>query len=281
MTLHDHSFRAMGSDVRVLHPDPAAAEAATHAFAERLTRFEATSELSRLNADPRARVPVSPTLRTAVMAALWAARLTNGLVDPTLAGAIERAGYRRSLTGADPADLRAALRGAPDRRPAGRGREWRRVRVRGTCVERPPGLRLDLGGTAKGLLADRLAAGDAAVDCGGDVRVGATARAIDVLHPLTGEAVVRLELRDAGVATSGIDRRIWAAGAGTAHHLLDPATGRPAWTGLIAATAIAPTALEAEALAKAALLSGPAGGRRWLAAHGGVLFHDDGSVERV
>jgi thiamine biosynthesis lipoprotein len=66
---------------------------------------------------------------------------------------------------------------------------------------------------------------------------------------------------------------------GPAHHLLDPATGTPAWTGLVAVTSLAPTALEAEALAKAALLSGPLGARRWLRPFGGVLFHDDGEME--
>ncbi|MGZ6515907.1 MAG: hypothetical protein ACXVD8_13445, partial [Actinomycetota bacterium] len=56
----------------------------------------------------------------------------------------------------------------------------------------------------------------------------------------------------------------------------------PAWTGVLAATALAPSALEAEALAKAALLSGPAAGRRLLRArHGGVLVHEDGAVDPV
>jgi thiamine biosynthesis lipoprotein len=75
---------------------------------------------------------------------------------------------------------------------------------------------------------------------------------------------------------------VWRNPDGTyAHHLLDPSTGEPAWTGLIAATALAPTALEAEALAKAALLSGPEGARRVLAARGGILVHDSGDVDRV
>ncbi len=53
--------------------------------------------------------------------------------------------------------------------------------------------------------------------------------------------------------------RLWRAPDGTPrHHLLDPSTLEPAWTGIVGATALAPTAVEAEALAKAALLSGPA-----------------------
>jgi thiamine biosynthesis lipoprotein len=84
------------------------------------------------------------------------------------------------------------------------------------------------------------------------------------------------------VATSGIGRRSWLGPRGRpAHHLLDPATGAPAFTGVVQATALAPTALEAEIRAKAALLSGPAGGERWLAEHGGVLVLDDGSVREV
>ena len=59
------------------------------------------------------------------------------------------------------------------------------------------------------------------------------------------------------VATSGLRTRIWRTAGGYAHHLIDPARGKPAWTGVIQATALAPTALEAETLAKTALLRGP------------------------
>jgi thiamine biosynthesis lipoprotein len=234
-----------------------------------------------LNRDPRKRVPVSLTLSTALTAALHAAELTDGLVDPTLAGEMEAAGYRTTIE--DPADLRQALACAPPRRPA-RGRDtWHHVHALAGYVVRPPGVQLDLGGTAKGLLADKLSARAVAVDCAGDMRIRSEQPVpVDVIHPLTGDPVARLQLRDGGIATSGIDRRSWHDADGCfAHHLLDPSTGRPAWTGLVGATALAPTALEAEARAKAALLSGPEGARRWLAAHGGFLFHDDGEVERV
>ena len=84
------------------------------------------------------------------------------------------------------------------------------------------------------------------------------------------------------MATSGLDVRVWRTpDGGYAHHLIDPATGEPAWTGLLSATALAASALEAETLAKAALLSGPAGARRILRATGGVVVHDDGGVELV
>ena len=79
--------------------------------------------------------------------------------------------------------------------------------------------------------------------------------------------------------TSGIGRHSWTTTGGRpAHHLLDPRTGRPAYTGVVQATALAPTATQAEVLAKAALLSGPGGARQWLT-HGGVVVLDDGSYE--
>ena len=84
-------------------------------------------------------------------------------------------------------------------------------------------------------------------------------------------------LRDGAIATSGIGKRSWLdADARPAHHLLDPRTGRPAYTGIVQATALAPTAARAEVLAKAAVLSGPGAAERHLP-HGGMLVYDDGS----
>ena len=76
--------------------------------------------------------------------------------------------------------------------------------------------------------------------------------------------------------------RIWRRADGTfAHHLLDPSTGSPVWTGLIGATALGDSALEAETLSKMALLLGPDGARRVLAGHGGLIVHDSGEVETI
>ena len=305
---HDLSFRCMGSDMRVLVgeplepalPGPSAAAEAVRAFLvdfdQRLSRFRLDSELSVLNRDSRFVMPASELLRHAVRAASWAAERTGGLVDPTLVGELEQVGYEGSRDGIPPATLSAAIAAAPPRRRArpNPNSRWREIRVNdstGTVV-RPPGVRLDSGGTGKGLAAD-MAAGllcryaRFVVDCGGDLRVGGPGAAddpyeIEVEHPLTGQRILVLRVAGGGVATSGINVRLWRAEAGRfAHHLLDPETGEPAWTGLVGVTALGSTALEAETLAKAALLSGPEGGRAWLAEHGGVLVHDSGKAERV
>ncbi len=252
----------------------------------RFTRFEPASELSRLNADARDAVPVSPQMARFVAAALLAARRSGGLVDATLLPQLVRAGYARDLR--TPVPLAFALAQAPPRRPAqaqAAGR-WHELEVdRGArVVRRPPGLMLDSGGVVKGLLADLLGAELAthasfAIDCAGDLRIGGRARRARPVHvasPFGGDVLHTFQVREGGIATSGIGRRSWLDADGApAHHLLDPASGRPAFTGIVQATALAPSAFEAEWRAKAALLAGPAAAPRWLP-HGGLLVRDDG-----
>jgi thiamine biosynthesis lipoprotein len=307
MSEHDVVFDAMGSHVRLLIGEPGPGIAAAPAAAEMarkfivefdraLSRFKPESELCAFNKDSRERVPASELLRAAVGAGIEAAERSGGLVDPTLVGEIETAGYVASRAGVPGAPLGAALEEAPERRPAGPnpGQAWRHFHVdnqRGT-ITRPPGIRFDSGGAGKGLAADLVAEklrgySRFIVDCGGDIRIGGadallTPYEVFVEHPLTGERAFVLKLSSGAVATSGLNVRIWRDERGRySHHLLDPATGEPAWTGLIGATALGDTAVEAETLAKAALLSGPDGGREVLAERGGLLVHDDGRIETV
>ena len=249
----------------------------------RLTRFDPTSELCLLNAHPANRVRVSAITACFVAAAIDAAHRTDGLVDPTLVTEIERAGYTADLDGAVPLEVRAPQPARPNPE-----RRWLDVSVDplSRTVTRPPGTRLDSGGIAKGLFADLASdllggAGSYAIDCCGDVRIGGRdghARAVQVDDPFgRGEPLHEFAIVNGGVATSGIGKRSWVGPDGrAAHHLLDPSAGRPAYTGLVQVTALAPTAADAEVRAKAALLSGPERARDWLP-HGGLLVFDDAS----
>lgn len=292
-------FDCFGSSAAVLAGGPGC-EAAVALAAARLrdthralSRFLPDSGLSRLNRDPRTVVPAGPLVRRLAAAVREAGELTDGLVDGTQLDRIEGVGYRESRAGEPPSLPPAALQAVPGRRVAAAdpARRWELIDVdeAARTVTRPPGVRLDSGGLGKGLAAD-LAAGllagqpTFAVDCAGDLRIGGTAgqpRTVEVADPFGGPALHRFEITSGAVATSGIGRRAWVAPDGNpAHHLLDPSTGRPAYTGIAQATALAPTALEAEARAKAALLAGPEAGAAWLA-HGGALVSDDGSVSVV
>jgi FAD:protein FMN transferase len=267
-----------------------AARAARESLLEwhsRFSRFLHDSELSRLNRDPRSEVPASALMCNLAQAIRDAGEHSGGLVDATLIDQIESAGYRSDL--AEPPALAQTLTIAPPRHAAAPSptAAWRRIEIdhdRGT-ITRPPGLKLDSGGLAKGLFADLLAAElsaheSFAIDCAGDLALGGSAgieRPVQVASPFDGHTMHIFALSSGGVATSGIGRRRWLGGDGApAHHLLDPATGRAAFTGIVQVTALAPSALSAEIRAKSALLSGPRRAARWLP-DGGVVVLDDGS----
>ena len=251
------------------------------------SRFQTESELSRLNRDPRETVLVSPMMARFAKAVRDAGAFSGGLVDATLVREIELAGYELDLPAS--LELTTALALAPPRRPAsptaaGRWRELE-VDLGASTLTRPAGIELDSGGLAKGLFADVLGETLAthpsfAINCAGDLLVGGSAqtmRPIRVQSPFDGRTLHTFELVHTGVATSGIGRRSWLDRKGaSAHHLLDPSSGRPAFTGIVQATALAPSALEAEIRAKAAVLSGPLSAPAWLSG-GGVIFFDDGS----
>ncbi|HTU87052.1 MAG TPA: FAD:protein FMN transferase [Solirubrobacteraceae bacterium] len=291
------TFACFGSRCTVIVADPLAHEAAAAVIVARtrllewhdqFSRFQADSELARLNANPAEIVHVSAMMRRVVEAAIRAAESTGGLVDPTLLDQIEHAGYDGHFD--QPGlPLIDALAQAPARHPGGPSSQqnWRSVRTdrRTSTVTRPPGVRIDPGGIAKGVFADELAAALATheafvVECAGDLRLGgrlAPEREVHVASPFDDGIVHTFRLRSGGVATSGIGKRSWfGSDGGPAHHLLDPATGRPAFTGVVQVTALAPTAMAAEALSKAALLAGPAEADRMLP-HGGVIVLDDGN----
>lgn len=289
-------FECFGGSVAILAGGPAAvatlslAEARLRDIHNALSRFLPDSELSRLNRDPRGAVPASPLLLRFAAAVHQAGDLTGGLVDATQIDALEQAGYRWSQVGREPFSLDEALSATPVRRAAGPDPKcrWRLVGANeetGT-VTRPPGLRLDSGGLGKGLAADlaaRLLGHQAsfAVDCGGDLRIGGThgmPRTVQVADPFGASAIHQFEITRGAAATSGMSRHSWLDAHGRpAHHLLDPRSGRPAYTGVIQATALAPTALEAEIRAKAAVLAGPETGAQWLP-HGGALVLEDRSL---
>jgi FAD:protein FMN transferase len=295
------SFPCFGGRCTVLvqgtGPAGSAPEAVAHVkrrlreWHDEFSRFNPESELCRLNRDPRPQVPVSAVMTRFVEAALYAARLTGGLVDPTLVREVEAAGYAEHFRTAS-VPLHELVTAAPARKPAGPhpAARWRGLSVdrRAGTVTRPPGVRLDSGGIAKGLFGDVLAAvlnrhESFAIAVAGDVRFGGVAgqiRPVQVADPFQAERVLHtFDLVSGAAATSGTSHRSWIGPDGKlAHHLLNPATGQPAFTGLVQVTALAPTGVEAEALAKAALLSGPAHAAEWLC-HGGVIVGEDGGYE--
>jgi FAD:protein FMN transferase len=227
------------------------------AWAGRLTRFDPSSELMRLNAATSSRVRIGPTLTAVLDWARTAEGLTDGLVDVALLDA-----RLAAEAGTDPARPQV---------PA--GRRWSLARgPRASFVRREPGVGFDLDGVAKGWLADRALAitpgRSALVDGDGDVALRVApgdewnVGIADPREPGLLLATVHLDApagtRRLGLATSGTSNHRWTHATGEAHHLIDPRTRRPADTDVVQATVLAGSAREAEAFAKTAVIVGSA-----------------------
>lgn len=257
------------------------------------SRFRADSDLSRVNRAGGVWTRVDRLLIRAIAVAIRAARLTDGLVDPTVGGALIRLGYDRDFT-------KVAIDGAgpmPSPAPALPAADWRRIEVRsdGSQIRIPREVSLDLGSTAKALAADR-AAGRAAIATGGGVLVGLGG---DVAvagtppedgwrvgiaddHARTPERGETVSIAAGGLASSSTTVRRWLRGGQPVHHVIDPRTGLPASEQWRTVTVCAATCLDANTASTAAIVLGEEA-PRWLA-HRRLparLVSEDGSIVRV
>jgi thiamine biosynthesis lipoprotein len=283
-------FRSMGSDVHVIVVGGRARllDVATGFVGElesRWSRFRPTSEVSRLNALAGSPVTVSPKTMALVQRALEGAGITEGRYDPTVLGAVLRAGYDRSFEQLS------------DHSPRGRssltdGYERILVDASSSTVTLPRDVGFDPGGIGKGFAADLLVqellaqgAAGACVNVGGDLRVEGVAPqgeswVVAIEHPMGAKPAATIALRGGAVATTSRMRRAWGPESDRRHHLIDPSTGQPAVSGLASATVVAAEAWHAEVVAKAAFLAGLSEGLFVLASTGtdGLLVDDRGTV---
>lgn len=278
--------------VRVVVRDPAMLGVARYAVESELagmdraaSRFRPDSEVSRLAEGGGRPTRVSPLLAATVRAALAAAEVTGGAVDPTLGRALVAAGYDVDF-------------GTVQGRPAGLTvpvstevlASWRDVRLVGDMLTVPDGVLLDLGATGKALAVDRAALrasvaaqGPVLVSVGGDLRVAGTLPEqpwlVELAERPDDPGVAWVHVSDGGVATSTTTARRWRSGDRWAHHVLDPSTGRPVAVHWRTATVAAATCVDANTASTAALVKGSAA-EAWLRESGlpARLVHRDGGV---
>jgi thiamine biosynthesis lipoprotein len=267
-------FRAMGCGVEVLVHGGGAelldmARRRIEHYERCWTRFDASSDLCRINAAGGRDVVVDPSTVTLVQAMVRGWVATDGTFDPTLLAPLVGLGYGASwddATRATPLAADTAARTLPTAVL---------VDEQASVVRAPAGIGLDAGGIGKGLAADLVVAellatgaAGALVSIGGDVCVQGLAPqeggwSIGVADPHDDRIEqCRLRLVAGGVATSGTAQRAWTTADGRAvHHLLDPATGQPpmraAIDAAVEATVVAGTAAWAEVWTKAVLVRGP------------------------
>jgi thiamine biosynthesis lipoprotein len=227
------------------------------AWADRLTRFSADSQLSALNLMPDApETRVRPSLAAVLEAASGLEERTEGTVDVAML----------------PQRLAAETGTEPAAWPA---RWWLTGEGRRRRVAREGHVVFDLDGVGKGWIADRALAllGDypsAMVDADGDVAMlfaDGSPWQVAIADPRQQGADLALlrvparwRLHGMGISTSGTSVHRWEHPEGVRHHLIDPRTGGPARTDVIQATVVAESALVAEALAKSSVILGSADG---------------------
>ncbi len=266
-------FRAMNTDIQLGAEGPeeavetgfGQARAFIEACEKRFTRFSDESELSQLNHCAGKWFEASTEMFDVISEAVVLHRQTRGLFDPAVLPALERAGYDRTYDeirkhGAffAPVPIPPSLHRFGDMRlDSIRRRIWL-----------PPDLRIDLGGIAKGWIAERAAlllsnwAPSCAVDAGGDAFfVGVPADEpfwrVGLEDPLDAQQVVAvLKVGPGAVVTSSVARRRWQQGGVTRHHLIDPRSQQPAETDWLSVTVMAPHAAQAEVYAKSLLIVG-------------------------
>lgn len=254
------TFRAMDGDCELFGVDVSPAvladgEGWVLRMGRRFSRFSPWSEISRFNDSafvPRPLgspefgrwVSISSDLELLLREALRAFEASEGLVHAGVLPALRAAGYDRDFdVGPTPATA------APP--PLAPLPELLEVRHREARLVK--GAAIDLGGIAKGWMADRLAEhlGDnVLVNLCGDLFArgdGETGEGWPV-----GFGDRTLLLKDKGAATSGTTKRAWPGG----HHLIDPRTRLPSRSDLSEVSVLASTAADAEIYAKVALLLG-------------------------
>jgi len=256
-----HHFEALGTDcslfgIGLSYPQLLRGEFWVRELGARLTRFAPGSELAHLNAAAGHWADVSPEMESLLHESLRAFELSTGLVNVAVLRSMLAIGYTQPLSkGQTAATLDSALPLPP--LPAV-------LEIRPGRARLEPGCGIDLGGIAKGWMADRLCeqlGGDSVANLGGDLRASGPGPHGDGWP--VGLAGVTVMLRDQGAATSSVRRRRW----GELHHLIDPRTGLPARTGLEEVSVVAITGVEAEVIAKTALLAGPDAAPAYCAAH--------------
>ncbi len=254
------------------------------------SRFRTDSELCRLNAADGAPVMVSQTFADLLAAALRAARLTGGDVDPTCGAALTALGYDRDfadIIGAGPVGAvgcasQAGLGTTGAAGPlgaVGRVPGWPSVQLdhRARRVRLTHGAQLDLGATAKAWAADRCAEQIATalgcgvlVSLGGDVAVAGPPPAEGWRIKVTDDSAAAasapgqtVTIASGGLATSSTTVRTWQQGNRRVHHIINPATGAPVTSCWRTVSVAAGTCTDANTASTAAIIrSGAAPG--WL-----------------
>ncbi|MGI6327777.1 MAG: FAD:protein FMN transferase [Dethiobacteria bacterium] len=221
------------------------------------------SDIRRINeAAGREAVKVSPETVFVLQKALEVAEMSGGAFDPTVAPLLDLWGFKTD----EPAipsqnDLEEVL-------PLVNYREVEIDEASSTVFLPQPGMKIDLGGIAKGYIVDRglkivdnSSVSALFINAGGDISVAGTKSSgemwrIAIQDPFESQRLTAvLDVEEGSIATSGDYQRFFEAGGEKYHHIIDPKTGYPA-AGISSVSILAPDTITADALSTAVFVLG-------------------------
>ncbi|GEM_PF-254846 len=273
---------ALDTVVSVTYYDAKDAEAVEKAlslcadYEKVFSRKDKTAELAQINAHFSAQnsepVKISDALYDVLKAALSIAEATDGAFDPTLGGVSDLYDFTGAKNVPDEATLKEALSHTG----------WQKVSLSEdhTVFVSDPELVIDLGGIAKGYIADRmkellvgegmtsgiislggniLLIGECPVSKNADGSIKTRPFEIGIKKPEaeTDSVSTVLKLSDETVVTSGDYQRYFIADDILYHHILDPKTGKPVRNGLHSVSVICSSSMLADAYSTALFVAGP------------------------
>jgi thiamine biosynthesis lipoprotein len=234
--------------------------ASMHEVDALMSTYKPESQLSRVNARAALEpVEVDRELFDVIRASLEFSQLTGGAFDVTYASVGYLYDFRARQRPTE-AQITAALPGV----------DWRNVRLDPAALTvrfEKPGMRIDLGGIAKGYAVDRAIAllqargvAHALVTAGGDSRLIGDRFGrpwiVGIRHPDDAKRIItRIPLVDTAMSTSGDYERYFDENGVRYHHIIDPKTGHSA-SKVRSATILAPTAMQTDGLSKTAFVLG-------------------------
>lgn len=263
-------------EITVQHEDPAAAKKVIEdAFSDGerieglMSVYQKESEISMINRKAGSEgVKVSQDTLSVIEHALGYSELSDGAFDITAGPLLELWGFS------------GGEKKVPEEREVEKMLplvNWRDLSVeshKSTVKLEKKGMKIDLGGIAKGFVVDRMVAvlkeggiKRALVNAGGDLYAlgsprGEKAWTVGIRDPVNREVVREVvNVRDRAVATSGGYEKYFISGGRRFSHIIDPRTGYPA-SGLLSVTVIAKTTMESDALATALFVLGEEQGKK-------------------
>nr|WP_162990740.1 FAD:protein FMN transferase [Maliibacterium massiliense] len=233
------------------------------------------SDIYRINHAQGQSVEVAPETAQVLREAQRYAQASNGLFDVTIAPLSTLWAFRSDDPHVPDASAIDQALGLVN---------YNLLQIAGNTVTLPAGAGVDIGGIAKGAIADAAAellrtrgVQSAIINLGGNVmtlgsRPDGAAWRVGIQQPFGAQNSIagRVEVRDASVVTAGVYERAFEQDGKLYHHILDPATGYPSDKGVLSVSILSQTSMQGDALSTTCFLMGREAGLAYVESLPGV-----------